>query len=975
MSQASQPSGTPSVHIPKMRLKSVNRQIVTALLSLASAALLTRVAGMANQVVVTSRFGEGTSMDAYFIASTIPIMLAQIIEHPIQDGVIPVYTRVRTRETKERASQVFSMLLNLFLLGGGLITLMMFIFRPQIVFLSAPGSSSAVVGLAIDLAPFIFPVLLLLLLVNFLECILNTEGQFGWPAYAGMLVPLTTAVLVFTAGASLGIVMLCVGMVVGLSLNFGVILVRARRAGLSYRPVIHLRDPAVVAVLMVAWPVLFGALLDSSSPLVDQIFASYLSAGSISAISYASKIIGVFSGVMFAAVGRAAHPYLSRQASNNDMQAFKETLHFYLWIMAIGLIVLSVLVIIFAHQVVQLLFQRGAFSPDDTNRTAIVLVGFAIGLAPMSLTFILPRAFSALGKTRVLMYVALFTVISNAVFDAIFSHYWQSFGIALATSATYLCSMLILLFTIQHILGGFNFLAPPREIRQLPRELRRYYQRWNAWKQAKLFSIPPYTRRQLARLGAILAVFAVGVAGMFMNSLYTLRAALASTFILVFVRYPYVLLLVWALFNAPNALPIFRGSNALIGITIPTLLLMALMPIKQTFKRLPALAFMFIYLLWGFAAIGISPLGTGPFLTQWIELLDCVAVGILTINVLTTRRRLLGLIDTILLLSTFIALYGIYGYITKQTGEADSSAASLYRIASIFAPVATSLALFLSLVIPLGLYRTLTLRGFKRVGASIVVLILIVTLGLTFTRAAYIGLLLSIIILLLFLPSRRMKIGLLGTVLGVAAVTVLLAVVGNIPLLDRFFTPDVATLNGRTYLWQAVLSHFDPTQLLGQGFGASDTLLANLQFGAISGGGANGASPHSLFLGTLYDQGIIGLILLTAMFIALVTNIITGMRKAAGDQDRRLMLAMALAVTVSAVVQSIDSNNLWTQAISIYFWIIIALPFALCWSRPHEPSKTDKDFFDDEETVPRMEAIRRKEQEQLSQTVPGRGEW
>jgi hypothetical protein len=111
------------------------------------------------------------------------------------------------------------------------------------------------------------------------------------------------------------------------------------------------------------------------------------------------------------------------------------------------------------------------------------------------------------------------------------------------------------------------------------------------------------------------------------------------------------------------------------------------------------------------------------------------------------------------------------------------------------------------------------------------------------------------------------------------------------------------------------------------------------------------------------------------MFIALIANISAGMRKAAGDQDRRLMLATVLAVTVSAVVESIDSNNLWTQSISTYFWIIIALPFALCWSRPQEPSETDKEDADaEEDTTPRMEAIRRKGQEQLSHAVPGRGE-
>ena len=141
MSQPSRPLGFSSGRIPIVRLKSVNRQIVSALLSLASAALLVRVVGMVNQIVVTSRFGAGASMDAYLVASTVPLLLAQIIAHPIQDAVIPVYTRVRTQETKERSSQLFSTLLNLFLLGTVLLTLLMFIFRSQLIFLSAPGNA------------------------------------------------------------------------------------------------------------------------------------------------------------------------------------------------------------------------------------------------------------------------------------------------------------------------------------------------------------------------------------------------------------------------------------------------------------------------------------------------------------------------------------------------------------------------------------------------------------------------------------------------------------------------------------------------------------------------------------------------------------------------------------------------------------------------------------------------------------------
>jgi len=90
------------------------------------------------------------------------------------------------------------------------------------------------------------------------------------------------------------------------------------------------------------------------------------------------------------------------------------------------------------------------------------------------------------------------------------------------------------------------------------------------------------------------------------------------------------------------------------------------MPIKQTFQRMPALFILLLYLLWVLFGIRISPLGTGSFLTQWMLMLDCVAISVLTINVLTTRQHLLRLIDAILIPATFVSLYGIYGYFARH---------------------------------------------------------------------------------------------------------------------------------------------------------------------------------------------------------------------------------------------------------------------------------------------------------------------
>ena len=978
-----QPVSTTSGRLKAIRNKSVNRQIFRALLSLASAALLIRVMGMLNQVVVSSRFGAGPKMDAYVIASAMPILLASLLGGAIESSIVPVYARVRAQGTKEQTIRLFSTLLNLFIVCTVLVTLLMLLFRAQVMLLSAPGSQSSIIELAVDLAPFIFPAFVLMVVINYLECILNTEGQFGWPAYAGMLVPLTTAIFVFTAGRSIGVVMLCVGMMVGLCLQLCAFIIRARRAGLVYRFILEVHNPEIGAIIRAGWPVLVGALIGQASNLIDIIFSSFLPLGSISALNYSLKLTSVFTGVIFASVGRAVLPYLSRQASMNDMKNFKETLRLYIWIVGIGTTILSVLMVVLAHPMVHLLFQRGAFTANDTNRTAITFIGFAVGLTPIAFGFIVFRAFSALGKTRVLLRVTLFSLVANAIFDYIFARIWQSEGIALATSATYVCSTLILFFTLRCMIGELHMFTPPSEIVDILRKAsirlglsRQSVQRGGTFvddsipmatgkrAESSPFRVPYSVRQHLIRLGIMIAVFATGVAGVFLNSLYALRISLASVIMLVLMRYNYVLLLSWILINGPNAIPIFRGTNIIVGLTAPTLLLMASMPIKQTIKRLPALGWLCIYLLWVSLSINISPFGTGAALTAWFLRLDCVTVSILAINALNTRRRLLVVIDAMLLVSACIALYGIYSLLTKQNGIVDPST-SLFRTFSIFS-TATGLALFLSLVIPLALYRTFTLQGLMRIIGVLLVLLFVLVTGLTFTRSTYISVPMSLLIMAAFLPSREMRNALFSSISLVAVIVVLLGTIGNVPIFSRFTGQDVSTLNGRTFLWQTILNNFDPTQVLGKGLRASDALLTNLFTSGTNAQRLTAAltSSHNLFLGTLYDHGIIGLLLLTTVFIALATSIIKGMRKSSGE--RRLLFAVALAVLASVFLQSFDSNDFWDQAISIYIWVILVLPFAVYWSKPKQPPT--EIFIEelDEITVKRMKIVQQAEREQSS---------
>ncbi len=450
--------------------------------------------------------------------------------------------------------------------------------------------------------------------------------------------------------------------------------------------------------------------------------------------------------------------------------------------------------------------------------------------------------------------------------------------------------------------------------------------------------------RRPLRIGIAAAIFAFGMLGLLWNVAYTLRAALGGLFLLVCLRYPYLVLVAWVLISVfvGSTVSFFNGNNFDSGLTVATFLVLAMMPVRESLRRMPALIFLGAFLLWVLAGIGVSPLDTASFLTRWIISLDFLAVSVLVLNLLTTRRHLHGLIDAILLVTTFASVYGVYGYFTRQNGVADASVPELFRSGSIFGDVAPSFAFFLCIVIPLAIYRALTTHHLRRMIYLFVTLVSLAALVLTFTRTTFISFPLSIIAIIPLLPSRKLRASLLSGTFVLAALMVVLVVWVRVPIFARFFNGDVTTLNGRTYLWQALLNHFDPTQVLGHGLGASDALLTRLRIGF---GGVVDTAPHNFLLGTLYDHGIIGLILFSLTFVLLIVSLVRRIPGASGDY--RVLLSMALVVWINVVIMSLDSNEIWSQASALYFWVVMAMPFASCWSA-QQAAETNQSFTHEE---------------------------
>ena len=111
---------------------------------------------------------------------------------------------------------------------------------------------------------------------------------------------------------------------------------------------------------------LVGALLMSGMTAVDQAMAAMLAPGSVAALNYGNRIVAMLLSLM-AGLWIVVLTYFSKMVAENDWKAVRHTLNTYTrLVFAVG-IPLVLLLVFFSEPIVSILFERGAFSTQDTS--------------------------------------------------------------------------------------------------------------------------------------------------------------------------------------------------------------------------------------------------------------------------------------------------------------------------------------------------------------------------------------------------------------------------------------------------------------------------------------------------------------------------------------------------------------------------------------------------------------------------------
>jgi len=381
--------------------KNVYRSVTIASLIMMASVFLSRVIGLFREMVIAGVGGTRAAVDAYQVAFMIP----EILNHLVASGFlsitfIPIFTGYLANNREPEGWKVFSVIMTTF---GGALAILIFwacIFAPSLLSLTAPGfRESPFFPQAVQMTRIILPAQFFFFCGGLFMAVQFAKESFMIPALAPIVYNLGIIAGGLIGGSKNNMVGFAWGVLGGAFLgSFALQFFGAARAGMRFVPVLDLRHPDLKKYVLVTIPLMAGLTMTFSTEIFFRFFGSYLPGGSIAGLNYAFRIMFIVVGLVGQAVGVASYPFMARLVSENRMEELNSLLNTLLRYLVIT-IPISVLVIVLRHEVVLVLFQRGAFTPESTALTARALAFIMVGAFAFSAQTVVARGFYAMQNT------------------------------------------------------------------------------------------------------------------------------------------------------------------------------------------------------------------------------------------------------------------------------------------------------------------------------------------------------------------------------------------------------------------------------------------------------------------------------------------------------------------------------------------------------------------------------------------------
>jgi len=362
--------------------------------------LIVAIFGYLREATLAARFGVSATMDAYFGAFFIPnIVYIVLVLGTLSPIFIPILLQEDTGKGRFGVSDAFNAVTSFVLMVlAGLVACGMLTTHYWLPLLF-PGFASSSVSLAERLIYIIFPAVVFLGLSGIFAAALNGFQKFVLPTFAPVLSSFAVIAAALLARGSQAIYIVGIATAFGFFLQFLVLIPALATLGIRFRFTLNFRHRAISRMLRLGGPLFLYLTVANASLLIERNLASRLSAGAVSALTYAIRVFAVPANFLAAPLAIVAYPHFAREALRENHGELRGQLSQTLRFVVFLFLPATVWTVLNALPITRVLYERGQFLPQDSLVISRVLMLYGIGILPNAVAVILLRCFYAMQDT------------------------------------------------------------------------------------------------------------------------------------------------------------------------------------------------------------------------------------------------------------------------------------------------------------------------------------------------------------------------------------------------------------------------------------------------------------------------------------------------------------------------------------------------------------------------------------------------
>ena len=429
------------------------------------ATMTSRVLGLVRDQALAYFFGASNAMDAFYVAYRIPNLMRDLFaEGTMSAAFVPTFTRRLTTEGRDAAWRLGTQLINaLIVITGGLV-LAGIVFAEPLTRLFArnfgevPGKLELTIAMTRVMLPFLTMVAVAAVFMGMLNSLRRFFAPALSPAMFNVSVILSTVVLVplMPRAGFEPIMAVTFGVVLGgvgqIATQYWVL----RREGFRYRVTLNPTDRGLREVLGLMGPGTIAGAAMQLNLLVITILATSQGTGAVSWLTYAFRLMYLPIGVFGVSIATAALPVLSRHAALDELHQMRRTISYGLRLMLTLMVPATVGLVVLAVPIVRLIFERGSFTPADTQATALALACYAPGIVGYAAVRLAVPSFYALGTSLTPALVSVASVGLNIMLSLVLVRILGYQGLALSSAIAALSNAALLLALLRQRLDGLE---------------------------------------------------------------------------------------------------------------------------------------------------------------------------------------------------------------------------------------------------------------------------------------------------------------------------------------------------------------------------------------------------------------------------------------------------------------------------------------------------------------------------------------